>query len=67
MTTNELRDFIKGNAQFIADNCREYCETANINISEFSEEQQHQLKIAIAVSILKDLVKAPIKLNRSAF
>lgn len=55
MTANELKKFIQDNKQLIADKCKEYCEACNINLSEFNDEQQHQLKVTIATVQLKEL------------
>lgn len=58
MTTNEIKQFIQDNKQLIADKCAEYCEACNISLSEFNEEQQHELRLTIATAQLKDLIEA---------
>ena len=58
MTTQNIKQFIKDNTQLIADKCNEYCEACNISISEFNEEQQHALRVTIATTQLKELIKA---------
>ena len=58
MTRNQIKQFIKDNAQLIADAVNEYTAACGIRFSEFSEEQQLKLKLHLAAVEAKKLIKA---------
>ena len=58
MTTNQLQNFIKNNAQIIADAVNEYTAACNIKFSEFNEDQQIKLKLHLAAIAAKNLIEA---------